>query len=109
MADGGPLCLLSRVIDGMQAATEAPRFIFNSDNQLSHSALPCPVLQDPTRRVFGPHSGLTHPEGQGEPKGLLRFLAAPVCEDVMKPCCFVCIVTWVWAGNPDQQGKISQE
>ena len=28
--------------DGMQAATEAPRFIFNSDNQLSH-----PVLQDP--------------------------------------------------------------
>ena len=33
--------------DGMQAATEAPRFIFNSDNLLSHSA--CPALCSKTR------------------------------------------------------------
>ena len=47
--------------DGMQAATEAPRFIFNSDNQLSHSALPCPVLQDPLLLLLLSHFSHVQP------------------------------------------------
>ena len=42
VADGGPLCLLSRVIDGMQAATEAPRLFLIVIT--SWVTAPCPAL-----------------------------------------------------------------